>query len=141
VWTISYFTLEELTDPKLSGEAADFDHDGLVNLAEYAANRDPKSPETNSPLVMTIEMDPTNQQQYVTLTYPRRIEPTDVGYAVAVSSDLVTWHTGTNYVEELQAIPDANNVMETVTARLVAPYSASTNQFITVRVWLRTTGP
>jgi hypothetical protein len=141
MWTISHFTLEELTQPNLSGEAADFDHDGLVNLAEYAANRDPKSPETNSPLVMTIEMDPTNQQQYVTLTYPRRIEPTDVGYAVAVSSDLVTWHTGTNYVEELQAIPDANNVMETVTARLVAPYSASTNQFITVRVWLRTTGP
>jgi hypothetical protein len=141
MWTISHFTLEELTDPSLSGEAADFDHDGLVNLAEYAANRDPKTPETNGPLVMTIETDPTNQQQYVMLTYPRRIEPTDVGYAVAVSSDLVTWHTGTNYVEELQAVPDANNVTETVTARLVAPYSASTNQFITVRVWLRTTGP
>src|ERR1019366_10163114 len=120
MWTISHFTLEELTDPNLSCEAADYDHDGLVNLAEYAANRDPKSPETNSPLVMTFELDPTNQQKYVTLTYPRRIEPTDVGYAVAVSSDLVTWNTGTNYVEEVQAIPDANNVTETVTARLVA---------------------
>jgi hypothetical protein len=141
MWTISHFTLEELTDPNLSGEAADYDHDGLVNLAEYAANRDPKVPETNGPLVMTIELDPTDQQQYVMLTYPRRIEPTDVGYAVAVSSDLVTWNTGTKYVEELQAVPDANNVMETVTARLVAPYSVSTNQFITVRVWLRTTGP
>ena len=112
-----------------------------MNLAEYAANLDPKVPDTNGPLVMTIQMDPTNQQQYVMLTYPRRIEPTDVGYAVAVSSDLVTWNTGTNYVEELQAIPDANNVMETVTARLVAPFSVSTNQFITVRVWLRTTQP
>ena len=141
MWTISHFTLEELTDPHLSGEAADYDHDGLVNLAEYAANRDPKVPETNGPLVTTIEMDTTNQQQYVVLTYPRRIEPTDVGYAVAVSSDLITWNTGTNYVEELQAVPDANNVMETVTARLVAPYSVSTNQFITVRVWLRTNGP
>ena len=90
---------------------------------------------------MSIELDPTNQQQYVMLTYPRRIEPTDVGYAVAVSSDLVTWHTGTNYVEELQATPDGNNLTETVKARLVAPYSASTNQFITVRVWLRATGP
>ena len=139
-WTISYFTLEELTDPSLSGEAADFDHDGLVNLAEYAANRDPKAPETNSPLVMTIELDPTDQQQYVMLTYPRRIEPTDVGYDVAVSSDLATWHTGTNYVQELQAVPDPNGLTETVTARLVAPYSASTNQFITVRVWLRATG-
>jgi hypothetical protein len=141
MWTIGHFTLEELTDPSLSGEAADFDHDGLVNLAEYAANREPKAPETNAPLVMTIELDPTDQQQYVMLTYPRRIEPTDVGYAVAVSSDLVTWQTGTNYVTELQATPDGNNLTETVKARLVAPVSTSTNQFITVRVWLRATRP
>jgi hypothetical protein len=141
MWTIDHFTLEELTDPTLSGPAADFDHDGLVNLAEYAANRDPKTPETNSPLVLTIELDPADQQQHVMLTYPRRIEPTDVGYAVAVSSDLVTWYTGTNYVEELQATPDGNNLTETVNARLVAPFSTATNQFVTVRVWLRTTGP
>jgi hypothetical protein len=141
MWTISHFTLEELTDPSLSSEAADFDHDGLVNLAEYAANRDPKLAETNAPLVMTIELDATNQQQYVILTYPRRIEPTDVGYEVAVSRDLVAWHTGTNYVEELQATPDGNNLTETVKARLVAPYPTSTNQFITVRVWLRATRP
>jgi hypothetical protein len=141
MWTINHFTLEELTDPSLSGEAADFDHDGLVNLAEYAANRDPKSPETNAPLVMTIELDPTDQQRYVMLTYPRRIEPTDVGYSVAVSSDLITWNTGTNYVEELQTTPDANGLTETVQARLVAPYSPSSNQFATVLVWLRATRP
>ncbi len=141
MWTISHFTLEELTDPSLSGEGADFDHDGLVNLAEYAANRDPKVPETNAPLVMTIELDPTDQQQYVFLTYPRRIEPTDVGYEVAASSDLVVWQTGTNYVQEIQATPDGNNLTETVTARVVAPYSTSTNQFFTVRVWLRATRP
>ncbi len=64
-----------------------------------------------------------------------------IGYAVAVSSDLVTWHTGTDYVEELQAIPDPNGVTEAVTARLVEPYSTSTNVFINVRVWLRTTQP
>ena len=141
MWTISHFTLEELTDPSLSGEGADFDHDGLVNLAEYAANRDPKVPETNAPLVMTLEVDPTDGQQYVILTYPRRVEPTDVGYEVAVSSDLIVWQTGTNYVQELQATPDGNNLTETVTARVVALYSTSTNQFFTVRVWLRATRP
>jgi hypothetical protein len=141
MWTIGHFTLEELTDPSLSGEGADFDHDGLVNLAEYASNRDPKLPDTNSPLAMTFEQDPTNEQAYVVLTYPRRIEPTDVGYEVAVSSDLIAWQTGTNYVQELQATPDGNNLTETVRARVVAPYSTSTNQFFTVRVWLRATRP
>ncbi len=67
--------------------------------------------------------------------------PDRVSCEVAVSSDLVTWQTGTNYVEELGAVPDPNNVTETVTARLVAPFSLSTNQYVTVRVWLRTTGP
>ena len=130
-----------MTEPNLSGEAADFDHDGLVNLAEYAANRDPKVAETNAPLVITIELDPTDGQQYVMLTYPRRIEPTDVSYEVAVSSDLIVWQTGTNYVQELQSTPDGNNLTETVKARVMAPYSISTNQFFTVRVWLRATRP
>ena len=141
MWTIDHFTIEELTDPSRSSEAADFDHDGLLNLAEYAVNRDPKASATNSPLAMSIELDLTHQPQYVLLTYLRRIEPTDVNYDVAVSSDLVTWHTGTNYVEELQATPDGNNLTETVKARLVAPVAISTNQFVTVRVWLRATGP
>ena len=122
MWTISHFTIEELTDPSLSSEGADFDHDGLVNMAEYAANCDPKQAETNAPLVMSIELDPTDQQQYVMLTYPRRIDPKDVGYEVAVSSDLKVWHTGTNYVEEVQATPDPSYVTETVKVRVVEPY-------------------
>src|SRR5205823_1199777 len=34
-WSVQHFTIEELTFPLLSGEAADFDRDGLVNFAEY----------------------------------------------------------------------------------------------------------
>jgi hypothetical protein len=140
-WTIAHFTLEELTDPTLSGEAADFDHDGLVNFAEYAANLDPKASQTNSPVVAALVLDPTDSQQYFTLTFHRRLQPTDVAYAVYVSNDLVTWQTGTNYVQELQAVDDGNGLTETATARVVAPFSPATNQFVTVRVWLLTTGP
>ena len=141
VWNIAHFTLEELTDPTLSGEEVDFEHDGRVNFAEYAVNFDPKAAETNSPLTTAIELNPANSLSYITLTYQRRLSPTDTAYAVYVSPDLLAWHTGTNHVEEISATDDGNTLTETVKARLVAPYSTTTNTFITIRVWLLTTGP
>jgi hypothetical protein len=141
VWNISHFTLEELTLSVLTGENADFDHDGLVNFAEYAANLDPKVPDTNAPMVVTIESNPGDGLQYINVTYHRRFQPTDVGYAVSISNDLITWHSGDNFIEELQAIDDGNGITETVKARVLAPYPNTKNQFVTVRVWLLTTQP
>jgi hypothetical protein len=140
-WTIAHFTLEELTDPTLSGEAADFDHDGLVNFAEYAVNFEPKSFQSNAPVVAALALDPADGQRYFTLTYHRRLPPTDAAYAVYLSSDLVNWQTGTNCVQELQTADDGNGLTETVTARVIAPFSPATNQFVSVRVWLLTTKP
>ena len=142
VWNIARFTLEELTDPLLSGPGVDFDHDTYANFVEYSVNRDPKAAETNAPLATTLEFDPTNDLTHITLTYQRRLQPTDVGYEVRIANELTgPWHSGTNYVEELSVTDDGNMLTETVKARLVAPWSTSQNQFITVRVWLKQTGP
>jgi hypothetical protein len=139
VWTTNHFTLEELTLPSLSGENADFDHDGLVNFAEYAANLDPKVPDTNPPVVVTIQSDPSDGQKHINVTYHRRLQPTDAGYAVSVSNDLLAWNSGDAFVKELQATDDGNGVTETVNARVLAPYPSTQNQFVTVRVWLLAT--
>ena len=134
VWNVEHFTLEELTDPSLSGLGADFDHDGYVNFVEYAANLNPKG--TNAvPLVTMIESN------HITLTFQRRLPPTDTSYEPYVSSDLVNWQGGTNVIEEVLVTDDGNMLTETVKARVVAPYSLSTNTFIKVSVRLLTTGP
>ena len=86
-------------------------------------------------------LNPADDQRYFTLTYHRRLPPTDTAYAVYVSNDLVSWQTGTNYVQEVQTTDDGNALTETVTARVVAPFSPATSQFVTVRVWLLTTKP
>src|SRR5262249_9101411 len=130
MWNIQHFTLEELTIPALSGEAADFDHDALVNFAESAANLDPKVPDPNGPIFTAIELDPASGLNHITLTYHRRLEPTDVGYAVYISNDLRNWNTGPAYIEELQATPDPNGITELVKARVVAP-STSTATSVT----------
>jgi hypothetical protein len=127
VWMVNHFTLEELTDPTLSGEGADFDDDGLVNFVEYAFNRDPKMTETNSPMTVSIELNPADGQNHITLTCQRRIQPVDVNYAVYISNDLLAWNTGPTYVDEISVTPDANGFTETVKARIIAPYTLTTN--------------
>jgi hypothetical protein len=141
VWNIAHFTLEELTDPTLSGDSADYDHDHWVNFVEYAVNTDPKMFDTNAPLVTSLELNPADGLKHITFTYHRRLEPTDTGYAAYVSNDLRAWNTGTNYVEEIQATNDGNGITETVKSRVVAPFTSVTPQFVTVRVWLRVTKP
>src|SRR6185295_17506536 len=89
VWNIAHFTLEELTDPLLSGETADFDHDQFLNFIEYAVNREPKTAETNSPVITTLEMNPSDNKNHITVTFHRRKEPTDVSYEIRVSNDCI----------------------------------------------------
>jgi hypothetical protein len=140
-WSVQHFTLEELTDPTLSGAAADFDFDGLMNFSEYAANLDPKTPETNGPIQIAFEIDPGDGTNHIVITYHRRLAPTDTAYEVNVSNDLKTWNSGTSYVDELQVTDDGNMLTETVKARVKAPISATFPAFVTVKVWLEVTGP
>jgi len=42
LWKTRYFTSPELTDPTISGDAADPDGDGETNLQEYLAGTDPR---------------------------------------------------------------------------------------------------
>src|SRR5262249_46743090 len=112
-WTVAHFTLEELTTPRLSGPTNDFDHDGLINFAEYALNRNPKVVETNPPVLTTIEVDQQDSKPHVMVTYQRRLQPTDVLYGLFVSSDMVHWNSGTNYVTELLVTDDGNSLTET----------------------------
>jgi hypothetical protein len=137
VWNIAHFTLEELTDPNLSGEGIDFDNDRVVNFVEYALNRDPKIAETNALVTTAIE---TN---HITITYQRRLEPTDVSYEVRVANNVLgPWQTGTNYIRDVLVTDDGNGLTETVKAQVVAPWPTTPPaQFINLRVWLRATGP
>jgi hypothetical protein len=137
LWSVQHFTLEQLTFPNLSGAAADFDLDGVQNFAEYAFNLDPKVPDANPPWLWGFETNTNDGLQYLTLTYTRRLPPRDVEYGVFVSTDLLTWNTGTNYIEEFSRANDANGITETVKARAVSPFPATTNLFMNIRVWLQ----
>ncbi len=135
VWTINHFTLEELTDPSLSGEIADFDHDRVNNFLEYAFNREPKVADPSSPLAVTIETNIVDNLGHITATYTRRIQPIDVQYQMIISTNMVNWLSGSNVIETLSITPDPNGFTETVKDQIRAPYTSTTIQFLTIRVW------
>ena len=137
LWSIQHFTLQELTHPEVSGPSADFDHDGIPNFAEYAFNLDPKSPDPNPPYLWDFETDTNDDLLHFTLTYTRRLPPRDVEYGVYVSTDLLTWNTGTNYVEEFSTTNNPDGITETVKTRAIMPFPNSTNLFMNIRVWLQ----
>jgi hypothetical protein len=136
LWSIQNFTLEELTFPNLSGAGADFDHDGVKNFAEYAFNRDPRSPDSTPPYLWGFETSTNDNRQHLTFTYTRRLPPRDVQYGVYVSTNMLNWSSDTNVVEEFLQANDPNGITETVKVRALAPFPGGTNLFMHIRVWL-----
>jgi hypothetical protein len=137
LWSIQKFTIEELTFPNISGAAADFEHDGVKNFAEYAFNRDPRTADGNPPYQWGFETSTNDNKLHLTLTYTRRLPPRDVEYGVFVSSNLLTWNSETNYVQEFMHTNDPNGLTETVKARALVPFPNSTKLFMNIRVWLQ----
>jgi hypothetical protein len=86
--------------------------------------------------VWGFETDTNDGLQHLTITYTRRLPPRDVQYGVFVSTDLRTWNSGTNWVEEFFASPDSNGFTETVKSRALMPFPNKTNLFMNLRVWL-----
>ena len=75
---------------------ADLDNDGASNLMEYALGLSPNFPSTSA--LPTTAIETMSGQKYLTLTINRVFTPPDVTLIPEVSSDLVTWSSGTGNV-------------------------------------------
>jgi len=136
VWSIANFTLEELTQPQISGAGADFSQDGIANFAKYAFNLDPRAVNANPPYTWNFEADTNDSQLHLTLTYTCVLPPRVVQYGVYVSTDLLTWNTGTNYVQDFYRTNNPDGITEIVKTRALMPFPSPTNLFMNIRVWL-----
>jgi len=88
-----------LDSPSISSPEADANNDGITNLQAYASNVSPWIQAASALPVVSLEGG------YLTVSFTRRVNPTDVTYTVAVSADLGTWNSGAGYTTDLPSIP------------------------------------
>jgi len=88
-WKNDFFTIEELADVSISGELADPDDDGLINLLEYAFGLSPKvaDPVGN----MTVGTEDDSGSRYFTFSYRRNPNAADLDFEIMSSPDLLDW--------------------------------------------------
>jgi hypothetical protein len=138
-WRFVKFSAAERRDPNLSGAMADADHDGIVNLLEYALDLDPKRADANPGFHGTLQMihDADGAEEAYVLTFHRRLAPTDLIYEIETSTNLSTWVGGTNVARELfPRLSDGNGVTETSRMLLLGPRGQPGPRLVRLKVRL-----
>ena len=123
-WQSSHFTSAEMSDPSISGDLADPDHDGICNLLEYAFGFDPKTP--NSTGLPSVGSVAQGGSSYLTLSYNQAKAATDLVYTPQVSGDLRAWTSGSGSTQPLSVVDQG--ATQRVTVRDLVPITASTPQ-------------
>lgn len=125
-WRSNYFTSTELSDPTISGDTATPAQDGIPNLMKYALNLNPKTPAVSGLPVTSV------QNGAMTLSYTQVDSATDISYIPEISTDMVTWNSGTSYFSELQRTD--SGITQTVQLKSLLPLSSNPQQFVRLRI-------
>jgi endonuclease/exonuclease/phosphatase family metal-dependent hydrolase len=114
-WREQNFSAAELSDPAISGDAADPDADWISNLMEYALALDPNTPDAQGlpkPGKTTV-----GSSKYMTLTYRKPKISSDLIYTVEVSNNLSTWFSGSTYTAIVSITDNPDGITQTVVVR------------------------
>ena len=89
----------------------DNDGDGIINLMEYALNSDPMNPSIESlPQIKIQVLDLEDEpKKYITFTFTRQGQSSDLNYTVEFSKNLVDWKNDTAVLESTN--PNANGTV------------------------------
>jgi hypothetical protein len=124
-WLRAHFSPAELADPATSGDAADWDQDGLPTLMEHALGLSPKTADAN-PFWPRVTGD------HFELTLRESMSAVDVETRVEWSPDLVDWFDGPGSVAETGAVEQGAYRLRTW--RAIPPLSAQRSGYIRVSV-------
>ena len=122
------FTPAQLADPAVSGALACPAGDGVTNLMKYSQGL---APLTNASAGGVPTVQRTNG--YLTLTYVRLKNTTDLIYTPQVCTDLNTWQSGAAYTTQVSAT-DLDATRQQVVVRSNAPVAGSRAGFMRLSV-------
>ncbi|QTN32007.1 hypothetical protein HZ994_06580 [Akkermansiaceae bacterium] len=111
-WKSLKFTEIEQADPEISGPGADFDRDGIPNLAEFAHALAPKSPDYGTDRLLSMQFGAPYTSVSLTWTYDN-IAAEYVTIRIRYSDTLApgSWMTLPNPIEILGSDGDLRNAL------------------------------
>ena len=127
-WRAKYFSANELADPTVSGEAADPDGDGVVNLLEYAHGTDPRTP--SAPPRLAASLRTVDGRPFLAVSFRRLLLAHELNYTLEASPDLKTWSVVNGEADE----PVLNADGTLTTTLRVAPLENSHALFLRLLV-------
>ncbi len=131
-WRNANFTAGELANATISGDPADPDQDGIVNLREFAFNLQPKTASQTGTPTGTVQS--ISGSRYLTLTFRRQLAAPELTYTVQTNSTLSDPWTGGAV---LVGTPVSNgDGTETVTYRDSIAQTAAARRFMKLQVTL-----
>jgi len=113
-WKHDYFLLAEWSDPAISGDDADPDHDGITNLMEFMTGHPPKS--TDSGGAAVFNFIPGSGINSLSLTYNLSLAAKGT-IITQTSSNLIDWNEGPSFIEE--TILSDDGITQTIRAQSV----------------------
>jgi hypothetical protein len=130
-WRAQFFTAAEIADPAISGDVADPDGDGVVNLVEFAFNLHPRVnviPTLPRAFVQTFSGEP-----YLHVEYTRRNPPADVQYLPQCSTNLFAWNGDPSNFTTV-GTSDNGDGTSLVTLRKQSPLAAAVQTFVRIGI-------
>ncbi len=125
-WRFARFSTAQLADPLVSGDTADPDGDGIVNLLEYAFGLEPLSADSPATAAERLPAVTLDAQNHLNLSYFHAADRPDLAYLAEWSADLVApWQSGATFTEEISREPLAGG--ERVTVRALSPVDSNTS--------------
>jgi len=112
--------------------------DGIANLIKYALGLSPKVNYSGSAALPYAQRQAVSGTTYLTLTFTRNAQATDVTYSVEATSDLTaTWTSidplnAANQTSVLSDTPSPG--IQTITVKDAQPASSSPRRFMRLRV-------
>jgi CubicO group peptidase (beta-lactamase class C family) len=128
-WKAKNFTSIELLTASISGDAADPDGDGLINLGEYAMGLQPRT--RDATVAPSVAIQELNSQSFLTITFRRLLLNEELSYQLEISQDMVHWRSGCQQVGDPVLNADGT---ETVTYRSDTPTAQTGNTFLRLSI-------
>jgi hypothetical protein len=132
-WRNQKFTLQERSDPAISGDLATPVADGVTNLMKYALHLNPHANGLSGLPIVGMALG-AGTDKYLTLTYTEVDSATDVSYTAQVSGDLATWNSGGDYTALVSSTANPDGVTHAVTVRDLVPVSSDNARFMRLTV-------